>query len=65
MFGTLYVPEKEREPLTFGFPDQRNAYTLKGELVDSFGNAAGHLKRLWQKRAADIPGVPVAERKQA
>ena len=65
MFGTLYVPEKEREPFTFGFPDQRNAHTLKGELVDPFGNAAGHLKSLWQKRPADIPGVPVAERKHA
>jgi sterol desaturase/sphingolipid hydroxylase (fatty acid hydroxylase superfamily) len=65
MFGTLYVPEKEREPLTFGFPDQPNAHTVKGELVDPFGNAAAHLKPLWQKRNADIPGVPVAERKQA
>jgi sterol desaturase/sphingolipid hydroxylase (fatty acid hydroxylase superfamily) len=65
MFGTLYVPEKEREPLTFGFPDQPNAHTVKGELVDPFGNTAGHLKPLWQKRPADMPGVPVAERKQA
>ena len=34
MFGTLYVPEKEREPLSFGFPDRADAHTFKGELVD-------------------------------
>ncbi|MGB8396737.1 MAG: sterol desaturase family protein, partial [Pseudolabrys sp.] len=33
MFGTLYVPEKKREPLTFGFSGQPDAHTLKGELV--------------------------------
>ncbi|MFZ0094885.1 MAG: hypothetical protein WAL03_15695, partial [Pseudolabrys sp.] len=65
MFGTLYVPQKTRELLTFGFGDQPNAHTVKGELVDPLLNAAGHLKPLWQKRPADITPVPVAERKQA
>jgi sterol desaturase/sphingolipid hydroxylase (fatty acid hydroxylase superfamily) len=65
IFGTLYVPEKKRAPLTFGFPDQSNAHTVKGELVDPLVNAAAHLKPLWQKRAASIAGAPVAERKQA
>jgi sterol desaturase/sphingolipid hydroxylase (fatty acid hydroxylase superfamily) len=34
MFGTLYVPAKSREPLTFGFPGEPDAHTVKGELVD-------------------------------
>jgi sterol desaturase/sphingolipid hydroxylase (fatty acid hydroxylase superfamily) len=65
IFGTLYVPEKEREPLTFGFADHPNAHTVKGELVEPLVNAAGHLKPLWQKRGTEIATVPVAERKQA
>jgi sterol desaturase/sphingolipid hydroxylase (fatty acid hydroxylase superfamily) len=60
MFGTLYVPAKEREPLVFGFPGNANAHTVKGELVEPFVNAAGHLKPALPKRAA-----PVAQRKQA
>jgi sterol desaturase/sphingolipid hydroxylase (fatty acid hydroxylase superfamily) len=60
MFGTLYVPAKEREPLVFGFPGNANAHTVKGELVEPFVNAAGHLKPALPKRA-----VPVARRKQA
>ena len=55
MFGTLYVPEKTREPLTFGFPGQPDAHTVKGELVDPFINAAGHI---WPKRPADMPALP-------
>jgi hypothetical protein len=35
---------------------------MKGELVDPFINAAGHI---WPKRPADMPALPVAERKQA
>jgi sterol desaturase/sphingolipid hydroxylase (fatty acid hydroxylase superfamily) len=27
MFGTPYMPEKTREPLTFGFPGQPDAHT--------------------------------------
>ena len=63
MFGTLYVPAKEREPLVFGFPGNANAHTVKGELVEPFANAAGHLKPALQKRTA--AAVPVAERKRA
>ena len=43
MFGTLYVPQKEREPLTFGFADRVDAHTVKGELLDPFVDAAAHL----------------------
>jgi len=60
MFGTLYVPAKEREPLVFGFPGNANAHTVKGELVEPFVNAAGRLKPALTKHAA-----PVAQRKQA
>ena len=58
-FGTLYVPAKQREPLVFGVTDHQNAHTVKGELVDPFVKAAGHLKPALPKP------VPVAERKQA
>ncbi|HEY7997739.1 MAG TPA: sterol desaturase family protein, partial [Pseudolabrys sp.] len=60
MFGTLYVPAKEREPLVFGFPDHPNAHTVKGELVDPLINAARHFKPAPPKRA-----VSIAQRKQA
>ncbi len=62
IFGTLYVPTKEREPLTFGFPDHADAHTFKGELVDPLINAVAHLKPLLQKRSAEIPAMSVAER---
>jgi sterol desaturase/sphingolipid hydroxylase (fatty acid hydroxylase superfamily) len=63
MFGTLYVPEKEREKLVFGFEKHPDAHTFKGELVNPLINAAGHFKRLWPKRPA--PAISVAERKRA
>ncbi len=50
MFGTLYVPEREREKLSFGFADRPDAHTVKGELVAPLVNAAAHLKPLWQRR---------------
>ena len=61
MFGTLYVPAKEREPLTFGFADHPDAHTVKGELVAPLINAAGHLKSLVPRRRDEL--APVAERK--
>jgi sterol desaturase/sphingolipid hydroxylase (fatty acid hydroxylase superfamily) len=63
MFGTLYIPQKEREPLTFGFADRPDAHTVKGELVAPLINAAAHLKQLAQRRQAKL--APAAERKQA
>jgi len=59
MFGTLYVPGKEREPLMFGFADHPDAHTVKGELVAPLVNAARHV---WPKRTADIPAVAERER---
>jgi sterol desaturase/sphingolipid hydroxylase (fatty acid hydroxylase superfamily) len=43
MFGTLYVPGKQREKLTFGFPGDPHAHTVKGELLDPVVKAAGRL----------------------
>jgi sterol desaturase/sphingolipid hydroxylase (fatty acid hydroxylase superfamily) len=64
MFGTLYVPRKEREPLTFGFADRPDAHTVKGELIAPLIDAAGHFKPLWQKRTAEIADIAVVKRKQ-
>jgi len=58
MFGTLYVPEAEREVLRFGFEGHPDAHTVKGELVNPLINAAQHLKPLWQRRLPE----PAAER---
>lgn len=63
MFGTLYVPQKEREPLTFGFADHPDAHTVKGELVNPLINAAGHLKPLWQRRDGGLAPLPIVDRK--
>ena len=65
IFGTLYVPQKEREPLTFGFADHVDAHTVKGELVAPLINAAAYFRALWPKKTIDMPPIPVAERKQA
>ena len=65
MFGTLYVPQKEREPLVFGVPDHPDGHTVKAELADPFIKAAGHLKPLLPKRPAEAAPIPVAERDRA
>ena len=65
MFGTLYVPQKQREKLVFGFADHPDAHTVKGELVAPLINAASHLKPLMQRRRGELAPLPVAERKQA
>ncbi|MDP2408863.1 MAG: sterol desaturase family protein [Pseudolabrys sp.] len=67
MFGTLYIPDKKREPLTFGFTGDPDAHTVKGELVNPVIRAAGHLRPLWQRReGSPAPDLsPLTERKQA
>ncbi|HEY2755821.1 MAG TPA: sterol desaturase family protein [Pseudolabrys sp.] len=64
MFGTLYVPAKEREPLTFGVGEYPDAHTVKGELIAPLINAAGHFKPLFKRPDSGAP-VPAVERKQA
>lgn len=63
IFGTLYVPAKEREKIDFGFADHPDAHTVKGELVAPFIRAGGHLKRLFSKRAPAAAAVALAGRK--
>ena len=65
MFGTLYVPAKEREALSFGIGEYADPHTVKGELVDPLFKAAAHLKPLWPKARATLPPIPVAGRKRA
>jgi sterol desaturase/sphingolipid hydroxylase (fatty acid hydroxylase superfamily) len=43
MFGTLYVPAKEREPIVFGVPGHVDAHTVKGELVAPLVSAGRRL----------------------
>ena len=62
MFGTLYVPAKEREALSFGIGEYPDPHTVKGELLDPLIKAAAHL---WPKRTPELPPIPVAERKRA
>ncbi len=59
MFGTLYVPGKEREKLTFGFPGRADAHTVKGELVAPLIDAAAHLR---PARRPALPELPTARR---
>jgi len=59
IFGTLYVPAKEREALTFGFADHPDAHTVKGELVMPLVKAAAHLKPAPREELAPV----VAKRK--
>lgn len=65
MFGTLYVPEREREALRFGFADRADAHTVKGELVTPLVEAAARLKTLLPRGRDALAPVPVAERKRA
>ena len=65
MFGTLYIPEKEREKLTFGVTGHADAHTVKGELVAPFFEAAAHLKPFAQRPDEQLAPVPVIERNSA
>jgi sterol desaturase/sphingolipid hydroxylase (fatty acid hydroxylase superfamily) len=58
LFGTLYVPAKEREALRFGVPGHTEAHTVKAEMLRPFAEAAGHLKPL-------LPARKTRERAQA
>lgn len=65
MFGTLCIPQKEREKLTFGFADRPDAHTFNGEMVAPFVNVASRLKPLLRRRRDGLAPMPVSERKQA
>jgi sterol desaturase/sphingolipid hydroxylase (fatty acid hydroxylase superfamily) len=62
MFGTLYVPGKQPEKLSFGVdPDRPNAHTISGELVDPILHAGTRLKEMVRPAAP----LPVAKRERA
>jgi sterol desaturase/sphingolipid hydroxylase (fatty acid hydroxylase superfamily) len=59
MFGTLYMPAKEREKLTFGVePQVSEPHTLTHGMLAPFARGAGHV-RAWV--GASEPGTPVAQ----
>ena len=61
LFGTLHVPSKSREKLSFGVePAYADANTITGELLSPIGRAFGVLVALFPKRAPRL-----AEREQA
>ncbi|HZP77377.1 MAG TPA: sterol desaturase family protein [Pseudolabrys sp.] len=58
LFGTLHVPAKEREKLTFGVePAYPDAHTITGEFLKPFGRAFNTLLAMLPKRTP-----PVADR---
>jgi hypothetical protein len=62
MYGTLYVPGKQPEKLSFGVdPDRPNAHTISGELVDPILRAGARLKDMVRPPAP----LPVAKRERA
>ncbi len=63
MFGTLYVPAKQREKLSFGAEQDRHpAHTIRGELFAPFLRAGARVRAMLPRRSA---ALPVRDRKQA
>jgi sterol desaturase/sphingolipid hydroxylase (fatty acid hydroxylase superfamily) len=59
MFGTLYVPGKEREQLSFGVePDRFPAHTITGELFAPFIRAAALIRTKFTRREQMINARP-------
>jgi sterol desaturase/sphingolipid hydroxylase (fatty acid hydroxylase superfamily) len=62
MFGTLYVPGKAREKLSFGVePDHFPAHTITGELFAPFMRAAALIRVKFPRRG---PAIDARPRKQ-
>lgn len=62
MFGTLYVPGKEPEKLSFGVdPDDASVHTVTGAYLDPFVRAAGVVRNALPKQA---PALPVTGQQQ-
>ena len=59
LFGTLYVPGKTREKLSFGVePKSQDAHTVTGGLITPLYNALAHVKPLLQPRRGTVPTPP-------
>lgn len=57
MFGTLHVPARKREALTFGVePDRYPAHTVTGELIAPFLRAGAHIGAMmpWRRVTPDL-----------
>ena len=64
MFGTLYVPDAEREALEFGVePDRAHAHTIRGELIAPFGRALLVLKDLFERKSPPV-ALPVSDQER-
>lgn len=56
LFGTLHVPAKEREKLTFGIePAEDKAHTITGEFINPFGRAFMVMVGWFRPRAQAAP----------
>jgi sterol desaturase/sphingolipid hydroxylase (fatty acid hydroxylase superfamily) len=65
MFGTLHMPAREREALTFGVePDQYPAHTVTGELIAPFLRAGAHIAAMLPGRRA-MPDITVSDSKSS
>jgi sterol desaturase/sphingolipid hydroxylase (fatty acid hydroxylase superfamily) len=61
MFGTLYVPGKESEKLSFGVePDNDRVHTVTGAYIDPFLRAAALVRGGLQSSLASFRGAPKA-----
>jgi len=59
LFGTLYIPKKQREKLHFGVePDRFPAHTITGELIAPFIRAAALFKPAPRAPEAQPPALP-------
>ncbi len=66
LFGTLYVPRREREKLTFGVDaDRHDAHTIRGELIAPIYRAALRVTPMFQKRSPQLTAMSVVDQKQA
>jgi sterol desaturase/sphingolipid hydroxylase (fatty acid hydroxylase superfamily) len=66
MFGTLHVPQAERERLSFGVePDRPDAHTIRGEVIIPVYRALAHLKKGLQRRAAPVAGASALDQRRA
>jgi len=66
MFGTLYVPGKEPEKLSFGVePDNTAVHTITGAYIDPFYRAAALVRGALQRQSRRLPVMPNQPQNQA
>jgi sterol desaturase/sphingolipid hydroxylase (fatty acid hydroxylase superfamily) len=66
MFGTLYVPGKEPEKLSFGVdPDDQSVHTITGAYLDPFVRAAGVVRNALPKQTPRMAAIAGEQRNEA